>query len=205
MVSIDAASAVDEDVYRRGDIIDLKVPCSFNDTACSSAARCNITINYPNGSNYVLATNMTNYLSYMNYTLNDSNIAGKYTAIVNCEDSGYRDSAIFTFWVKSSGWLDASPMTIVVAYGIIAFLLIIISYALSKEHYILQIFLTIMSLIIVIVGIPAALLADNTLYPIYKMSKYVFMLVILYIILYTIYFVATTITNRKRLDQDDEI
>ena len=59
--------------YEQSNELDLKVPCFYNDTRCSDAAECNISILYPNSSFLVEEQPMTNLLNgYHNYTLNES-------------------------------------------------------------------------------------------------------------------------------------
>ena len=56
-------------VFKKGEIIDLKVPCINNNTLCSGTASCNITSIYPNGSILINNLQMSNSGSYHNYTI----------------------------------------------------------------------------------------------------------------------------------------
>ena len=84
--------------YKQGESIDLKIPCANDGLPCSSVSTCNITINYPDGSNMVNNKLMTNNGTYHNYTLPSSSVVGEYQTTVFCidgADAGYKSFSIY--------------------------------------------------------------------------------------------------------------
>lgn len=96
---IPVVSAATKDIFLKNENIDLIVPCINNGTACSSAANCTITIEYPNSTILVQDYNMTNNNQFFNYTINStaSSKTGQYTAIMYCNDLGFTGYSLFNF------------------------------------------------------------------------------------------------------------
>lgn len=113
--------------------IDLKIPCNNEDMQqCSASALCNITINYPNQTNYVKNQAMTNQLAYHNYTMHDTSVLGEYTAFVNCVDGtdwGYNS---FSFNINNLG---SSNENLIYIMLIMMGLFIILSVTLTIFFY----------------------------------------------------------------------
>ena len=126
--------------YRQGDPIDIKVPCSNSGEVCSDVVSCNLTLQYPNGTNYLKRQNMTNQGEYFNYTLSNTNTAGRYEAVVHCSNTTLAYSTVFPIFITSYGDLDITPLTIIFAYGIIAAILLAISFMLDNSHILLKVF-----------------------------------------------------------------
>lgn len=89
--------------YKTDELIDLKIPCINNDAPCSSIATCNITINYPNGSNYVKNQPMTNNSQYFNYTISSLSVMGEYSSTMFCYDTNISGYSLFSFMVNNAG------------------------------------------------------------------------------------------------------
>jgi hypothetical protein len=89
--------------YKQGSIVDIKVPCYINNTYCSDVAVCNITINYPNGTNFVFNEPMTNQIAFHNYTLSDSSINGIYAVSEVCFDQGIYGHSTFALYITPDG------------------------------------------------------------------------------------------------------
>lgn len=72
--------------YVQNELVDIKAPCHINNGVCSYSTVCNITINYPNNTNYVNQAVMTRQGSYFNYTIASSSVLGDYNYCVDCVD-----------------------------------------------------------------------------------------------------------------------
>lgn len=87
-------------------ITDLKISCfDINNTVCTSATPCRITVHYPNLTNMISDKNMTFTTPYYNYTLNTNNTAvkGEYQTIVTCEGQVEDGFSVFTYLVNPTG------------------------------------------------------------------------------------------------------
>ena len=102
---ISLTSAVyDAGIYEQNKIVDLKLPCSFNGTFCTTTATCNATVEYLNSTLALDAELMTNLGNGMpNVTLPFSNITGNYEGFYICCESGYCDSSSITFEITPTG------------------------------------------------------------------------------------------------------
>jgi len=135
LTMISVVNAIDPTLFYKADsMIDLKLPCYNEDSTtqieCSSAAKCNITMNYPNGSNYVKNNGMTNNLQYFNYTLPDTSTIGEYYVYVNCADNatntyGY---SVFSIMINNSGKSE-TPYLLSIVFILIPLILAIIALA----------------------------------------------------------------------------
>jgi hypothetical protein len=105
MILIDKASAQSQLFYKQNSEIDLKVPCFNNGTSCSASAICNITIYYPNSTILINNAQMTNSVSYHNYTLlsNETAILGDYQSIMICNDGSLNGHSTFSFTITPTG------------------------------------------------------------------------------------------------------
>jgi len=91
-------------LFEKDKVVDLKLPCSYNGTFCSTSAKCNITTRYPNGSyqiNNQIMTNTGNGLP--NMTLNKNNETGEYSGFYICCEEGYCDSSSIIFQITPNG------------------------------------------------------------------------------------------------------
>jgi len=116
--------------YKKGESIDLKVPCSNNGAPCSALATCNLTINYPNSTNLVNNKLMTNNGAFHNYTLPNTTVVGEYQAIVFCLDNREAGYSTFGMYVLNenvyfgdTSILDYKVFLIFIALGLIFFIL----------------------------------------------------------------------------------
>ncbi len=121
-----------EQVFQQDTIVDLKVPCVNNNTYCSDASVCNITI-YDSEQNVVINNQvMQNQTAYHNYTLNITNTAnnGEFTRNVLCFDNGIRGYSSDTYLITPTGKaLDdpssfAMTMIVIIMFGVTLFFLI---------------------------------------------------------------------------------
>lgn len=93
-------------VFKRGDATDITVACYESDNSfCENATRCNITINYPDGSNLINNKEMSFNPSFYNYSLLGSqlNKNGEYSVSVGCTDGTNHDFTSFGFDVNLAG------------------------------------------------------------------------------------------------------
>ena len=97
--------AGNEFIYPNGEEVDLKISCFMNGTYCSGSALCNLTIQYPNGSLLINNQEMTNSLSFHNYTLleNQTDVNGDYHVSMVCDDSGTYGFSTFDFTITPDG------------------------------------------------------------------------------------------------------
>lgn len=94
-----------EQVFKSYDNIDLKIPCINNETYCSPASMCNITVNAPNGSNIINNQLMTNHIAYHNYTISSAytNQIGNYDVSMICIDGALFGYNNMQFEITSTG------------------------------------------------------------------------------------------------------
>jgi len=178
-------------VYMKNDKIDLKVPCEVgsNHSACSSGVACNISITYPNSSymsdNAVMTHGVPNY----NYTLPSSSVSGTYNAHMYCTDGTNSGFGLFQFKISSSGQNNITPLTSIIALGIMALIMIIIAYILGDEHWFMKIFMTLGAIFCIVLGIPATLLAERIPELIFRWGMRIYIIVLIYVVCYPIWWV----------------
>lgn len=91
-------------IFKRADDIDLKIPCfKSNNSLCSALAKCQLSVNYPNGSNLLNGGNMSYADTYFNYSLGALNTTGQYAAVMFCVDNSEAGYNNFAFIVNNSG------------------------------------------------------------------------------------------------------
>lgn len=188
--------------YRKDDIVDIKEGCYLNGSYCPAATQCNLTMNYPNSTNYAKDINMTRQGIDYNYTMSTTNVAGEYPIKIVCCYEDDCDNDNFTIMIHSAGWLDVSPLIIIIACGIMAFLLFYLSMNLETEHFFLKFFFVSIGLVLIIVVIPASLVAENILLVLYDISRWVFFGFIAYVMLFSIYYVFTRIMGKRHEDEE---
>lgn len=115
-----------EQVFKQNENVNFKVPCYNNNTYCSTAAKCNITIQSP--TTVAIANNvaMTNSYSYHNITITPTSF-GTYSWDVVCVDGTVRGYGQGTFKVNPSGYPESSPGTLSylgMMFGIVALICI---------------------------------------------------------------------------------
>ena len=115
--------------YKKGSIIDIKIPCINNGSSCSGGATCSLTINDPDGLNVVKDGSMTNNLQYFNYTLdsNQTQKLGIYQYLALCQDSSINGYSIDNFEITSTGasneFLNDIALFIFIIFAVILFIL----------------------------------------------------------------------------------
>lgn len=92
-------------IYQKETDFDLKVPCFNNDTYCSPASLCNVTIISFNGSSIIDNLEMTYNIAFHNYTLNRTQTteSGEYTTSVICNDNGVLGYSTYNFIITPTG------------------------------------------------------------------------------------------------------
>jgi hypothetical protein len=125
LISITTAIAEDNLVFKKGDIIDLKIPCVKENTKCGESATCVITILYPNSSIAIENGDMNNLGNgYFNYTLSQTNIIGQYQSTVFCAESEFKGSETFVFWITPTGLENNTTIFLILIFASIFLLLI---------------------------------------------------------------------------------
>lgn len=112
--------------FQEETLVDLKVPCFENNTICSSLITCNISINYPNGSNMVNNEAMTKDMVYYNYTLSDSSVLGEYYAVVLCTDTLNQGFGSLSFEINKEGREETTQQAIIYLIGLIVTIMIFV-------------------------------------------------------------------------------
>lgn len=128
--------------YQKGSVVDLKIPCIDNNSLCGSGTQCNATVNYPNGTNYFVNSNMTNNIAFFNKTLPNSNITGEYSAIIYCCNGGSCSLSSFSFMINNSGNNEKPSGLIVILILIplcLSIIFIVSGISMSYEHIALKI------------------------------------------------------------------
>jgi len=118
-------------IFQQNDLIDLKLPCSYNGTFCDTTALCNASINYPNETSLVDNVKMTNTGNGRpNVTLSDTSVVGTYQGYYCCIQNSYGDCDTFEFEITPSGSILSTGEGIVyivfVAALIFTFLLFLV-------------------------------------------------------------------------------
>jgi hypothetical protein len=151
-------SATTEEVFQFNKQFDLKRACSDNGFFCGNSFNCNITLIYPDGT--LLKNNelMTNFVSYRNITITQSqnNQLGIIEVIESCNNVS--DAGLDTFEIEITA--DGKPSQIFPTQFfpiILGFLMI--AFGLFQER--LRLFKHVGSLIIMVMGV-------ITLYPGYS-------------------------------------
>jgi len=89
-------------VFKKDNTIDLKVNCfDVENDVC--AGECSLSVLYPNNSLYINSVKMSKNNLFYNYTLQDSSIIGKYSAVVNCSDTSASGYTNFNFYINARG------------------------------------------------------------------------------------------------------
>jgi len=191
--------------YQTGSFVEIREPCYYNSSVCPTDTLCNITVNYPNNSVYVVNSPMSrNYTDY-NYSLGYVNKPGLYPIKVVCCYGLMCDNDNYEISVKASSWRDVSPYAIIVGLGIIAAGCILIAIFLSSEHIILQSYFYLIALLIMFIGIPSTFISDNIVFRMWKIGNYLFIITLLYVLLYTVYYlIATRVMKNKTKQSEDE-
>ena len=141
------ASAI---TYKQSTDQDLKYPCINNGTYCSGSAVCNITIFSPINDVIINNSLMTNEFAWHNYTLNttQTDTLGVHQVAIVCNDTGSTGYSTFEYKITKSGdemsSSDILPV-IIAMFGVIV-VFIIVSIALSKNHPVISIVLTLVSI-----------------------------------------------------------
>lgn len=185
-----------DNTYQRWDDIDIKVPCINNNTYCDDTTSCNITINYPNTSNYVKNAEMSNQDQYFNYTLMDTSEPGKYDAYVVCQSSTLNGYQSFSFTISSTGVeFENNRLPIVIALGIMIFGLILIGYVIDENHFALKFFMYSTAIVIIVVLVPSSLFVEKVPLTMFSIFPYLIYIVFAYVIVYIAYYMFKKLTT----------
>lgn len=174
--------------YRNGDSLDFKLSCDDAGSPCSPTTECNLSVFYPNSSVMIKDSAMTVQGSYVNHSILDTSVNGKYMYVAVCCDGSDCDTSSSYYLIRPSGNLETTPLVMVIALGIIAFLLVYISSGLDKSHWLLQFILPYFALFISIILIPASLLSDSTVLNLLKYNHWIWVLMLAYPLIYLTFY-----------------
>ena len=189
------ATADNTIILKQGVISDIKVPCYFNQSYCPASIKCNLTLNYPNSTNFLNNVLMTNQNSFNNYTLdeNQTATAGIYAGSIVCEDgagnNGFSDIGVI---INRDGIDLTGNMTaiILVVSALILLLAFFITMAIILENNMKLVFATLSFIMIpVVLFVSDAIIEDalmpqgivNLVYNGYILSLYMLSAFILYV------------------------
>lgn len=115
-------------VFKRGQDIDLKIPC-FNGEYrfCDINTTCVLTVNKPDGSNLFQNGTMSYNSNYFNYSMGQSLLSdtGEYFSVMQCDDGNVSGYSTFIFEITPSG-VRASEGNSIAMFVIIALLILLI-------------------------------------------------------------------------------
>jgi len=193
--------------YKQGESIDLKIPCANDGLPCSSVSTCNITINYPNGSNMVNNQLMTNNGAYHNYTLVSSSVVGEYQTTIFCEDGADAGYDGFSFQVNSTGEKE-NENTILIIYLVllgISFAYLFIGFKLDDVHIVSKILSYFFGMISLIVMLLMIYLESISVFVTHTMLLYLLegnLLILFILISYHMIYVLKKTKQMKMGDND---
>ena len=157
LLFVSIVNAQDIPMYEQSKSIDLKVPCSNNNTACSPSAACNISIFNPKSetiiSNEDMVNNNNGTFSFL-ITAGEVEQLGTYTSSVFCNDLGEPGFSTFDFEITSSGKGNQVNYLFFVLIAIV-WLILIIGFV-FKDYAIIAIaaiFLTIIGIYVLVDGL----------------------------------------------------
>ena len=137
-----SCSSAQQFVFKQGSAVDLKINCLDNNQSfCSADTLCNITINYPNGTNAVTNGVMTRNAAFFNYTLSSAknSALGEHYATVLC--SGLTNGAsTFTFEITHNGFQQSTSQGINSAFYLFLMLALttlmgVLGFKLAESKY----------------------------------------------------------------------
>ena len=185
----------DINVYKQGELVDLKVPCINNNTYCGATTKCNITIMLPDNSVLVDNKAMTRNMAYFNYTLQHENtsVIGIYKEQVTCVDGNLKGYTLGEFKITNSGMTSIGKDMIVPAVILITILLfcVFMSFSLHDRDYPLKLLFIFFSLFMTLMMIQFSNLAVNEdivgLTKLLNVTYYVLLPVIIFVSFYFLF------------------
>jgi|TARA_Y100000310_G_scaffold339572_1_gene432644 hypothetical protein len=192
--------------YKKGDTIDLKVPCINNGSACSGTAECNVTVTYPNGTNFVNNQLMTNGGTYHNYTLSDTSVSGEYQTTVFCNDSAVTGYSTYNFEINNIG-VAKNDMQLMGVYVVIIAMVaayLFSAFKLDNQHIVNKIVLFLMGLINLIMGLLIAYIDLISGFDTADMVLYLFEGNIFVLFIVISMFMINTLKKAKQIDMEKE-
>lgn len=140
------------------------------------------------------------------FTINNSisKNLGRYKYLLECNNTEVAGFVSSGFIISNANDIDADILSIIIAFGIIAFLLLYFMTGLDETHIILKILLSYASLFILLIMIPGVLLKENLL-TFFRMSNWAWIATLWYIPLYFIlYKILEKLKEKFGRKEDDE-
>lgn len=146
--------------YKQMQVVNLTAFCTDDGTPCLSGA-CNMTILQPN-STVALNNQPMNASGSLFYYQYQPSAIGTYTYIVACCQALHCEISESSFQVTQAGYSKPDRLTIIIAAGIIALLLVLLSIFMSEpELYPFKISFAVLAVIDTLIIIPSALISDS--------------------------------------------
>jgi len=172
--------------YKKGDLIDLKIPCIINNSYCTNESQCNATVIYPNNTIFYNNEIMTYNKAYHNLTLSNSNKLGEYFVTIICFDNGNKGSTTFSFEITENGKFT-NDWTFVMAIGIVVFIIFFFALKITNpEQVFLQVLLFIFGTLFSLL-IPAYFMIINAKSIFYKTFMGLVTVLGLYVLVFLTY------------------
>ena len=111
-------------VYEKDTNFNLKIPCTFNNSYCSSSAVCTLTYIDPDTETLIDNKTMTNNGAYHNYSIVNTSETGIYIATIFCTDSGFAGVESFEILITPNGEIADSGKSLVslaMLFGLLLF------------------------------------------------------------------------------------
>ena len=99
------SAATYKQTYKQNVGMDLVIPCSNNDTFCSSSATCNLTILKPDEKILIEGKATTNKGTHHSYLLTEAQTSnlGRHRVIVSCQDGSENGFSTYPYWITETG------------------------------------------------------------------------------------------------------
>lgn len=112
--------------YTLNEELDIKITC-LNDGYCSNTSFCNINIKDPDSNLIVANQNMTNQISYHNYTITP-NSTGLYTVTGFCKDGSISNEIYYLFLITGDGTVIGVPESLINIFLLLFFIGLLIGF-----------------------------------------------------------------------------
>ena len=154
--------------FKKGENITLKIPCINDGAPCSNNSNCNISINYPNGSNMVLNQMMDSDGIHHTYNLPNSNTKGLYNAVMFCRDDTKKGYSTPIFEINQEGFKPNSlfPIGGIFVSILMSIIYIYSSFKMDNSSLSIKLPLLFIGFVNIMAGILIAVLMQNNPYSI---------------------------------------
>jgi hypothetical protein len=162
---VTVTNTLPDEVFKQGQLLDIKVPCISNNSYCDATTSCNITIIRPDTAVWINNALMTRNVAFYNYTIPASNVSviGTYKIQIICTNGVNKGYDLGEFQITSSGMSGIGQETIVPAVVLIAILLfcVFMAWQLPEEEHPIRLLFIGLALFMLLIMLQYANLATN--------------------------------------------